>query len=402
MSSLLLRNGRIPGRADPVDLLIDDAGRIERIAPSLQAENVETKDLGLRLVVPGLVDAHQHLDKTRTLAAIPNPAGTLFGAIDAFKRYAATMTAEDITLRAERTLQASLERGTVAIRSHANVDPEAQLRGVEALVALRERWRGRVRVQVVAFLTGGGTKAGAPSREWLEEAMHLGADVVGANPNHADDPEAILDLAFDLAERHGKPIDFHLDEHLDPAVTWFHAVIERTRERRMAGRVVASHCSALSALPAEEAKRVVNGFAETGIGVATLPAANLFLQGRDATRLPPRGLTRVVDLQKAGVTVAAASDNIQDPFVPTGSGDLLEIARWTLLAGHLGFNDLSRAFEMVTAAPARLLGFDDYGLREGARADLLVADAADPADLVASGPLARAVLVGGRVVSGAL
>jgi cytosine deaminase len=107
-------------------------------------------------------------------------------------------------------------------------------------------------------------------------------------------------------------------------------------------------------------------------------------------------------LQKAGVTVAAASDNIQDPFVPSGSGDLLEIARWTLLAGHLGSNDLPRAFDMITTAPARLMGLPDYGIHPGARADLLITDAADPGDLVASGPLARTVLVNGRVVAGTL
>ena len=402
MRALLLRNSRVAGFHGNVDILIATSGRIERIAPSIRAENVETKDLAGKLVVPGLIDAHQHLDKTRTLAAAPNPQGTLMGAINAFKRYAETMTAQDIAARAERTMGASLERGTVAIRTHANVDPEAKLRGVEALVELRERWRERMRVQVVAFLTGGGTKAGAPSRQWMEEALRLGADVIGANPNHADHPEDILDLAFELAERHGKPIDFHLDEHLDATPTYFHGVIERTRARGMAGRVVASHSSALSALEPGEAKRVIDGMADAGVGVVTLPAANLFLQGRDALKLPPRGLTRVVELQKAGVIVAAASDNIQDPFVPTGSGDLLEIARWALLAGHLGFNDLGRAFEMITSAPARLMGFDDYGVREGARADLLVTDAADPCDLVASGPLARAVLMGGRVVSGAL
>jgi cytosine deaminase len=349
------------------------------------------------------VDAHQHLDKTRTLRRISNPDGTLLGAIGAFRAYAVRMSAEDIAARAERTIAACLERGTVAIRTHANVDPECMLRSVEALVALRERSRSRMRLQVVAFLTGGGTQAGAPSREWLEQAMRLGADVVGANPNHAERPLEILDLVFDIAERHGKPIDLHLDEHLDAAHTYFHPVIERTRAHGMAGKVVASHCSALGALEPGEAARVVEGFAAAGIGVITLPAANLFLQGRDAVKLAPRGITRINELQKAGVPVAAGSDNIQDPFVPPGSGDLLEIARWALLAGHLGSNDLGKAFEMVSSTPARLLGLDaDYGLRVGARADLLIAEAEDAPDLVAGGPLARTVLVNGRVVAGAL
>lgn len=232
--------------------------------------------------------------------------------------------------------------------------------------------------------------------------MRLQADVVGANPNHADRPLEILDLVFEIAERHGKPIDLHLDEHLDAAHTYFDAVIERTRAHGMAGKVVASHCSALGALEPREAARVIEGFAAAGIGVVTLPAANLFLQGRDAAKLAPRGLTRVVELQDAGVPVAAASDNIQDPFVPPGSGDLLELARWALLAAHLGSNELGRAFEMVSSAPARLLGLDgEYGIRPGARADLLIAPAEDAADLVASGPLARTVLVNGRVVAGA-
>jgi cytosine deaminase len=395
-----LRNARTP---EPVDVLIGEHGRIERIGPGLQAPGVVAVDLKGRFVSPGLVDAHQHLDKTRTLRRIENPDGTLLGAIGAFRAYALRMDAEDIAARAERTVDACLERGTVAIRTHANVDPECVLRGVEALVALRERVRERMRIQVVAFLTGGGTRATAPSRQWMEEAMRLGADVVGANPNHADEPLAILDLVFDIAERCGKPIDLHLDEHLDADRTYFLAVAERTRAHGMAGKVVASHSSALSSLEPAHAARVIDAFAAAGIGVVTLPAANLFLQGRDAPKLAPRGLTRVVELRRAGVPVAAASDNIQDPFVPPGSGDLLEIARWALLAGHLGSNDLGIAYDMITAAPARLLGLDgDYGVRAGARADLLIAPAEDAHDLVASGPLARTVLVNGRVVAGTL
>jgi len=403
MPALLLRGARVPGHEARLDLLIGEGGRIERLAPRIEAPSgVRTAELAGRLVAPGLVDAHQHLDKTRTLRAVKNPLGTLEGAIAEFARYATTMSAADIVPRAERTMTAALERGTVAIRSHANVDPEAKLRGVEALITLRERWRERLRLQVAPFLTGGATRVGAPAREWMEEALRMGGDVVSANPTHAERPAELLDMLFELAERHGKPIDVHLDEHLDAGRVHFHALIERTRAHGMAGKVVASHCSALSALEPRDAARVVDGFASAGIGVVTLPAANLFLQGRGATKLAPRGLTRVAELQAAGVTVAAASDNIQDPFVPTGSADLLEIGRWALLAGHLGSNDLPRAYEMVTSAPAKLLGFEDYGVREGARADLLITDAIDGADLVASGSLARCVLMNGRIVAGTL
>ena len=113
------------------------------------------------------------------------------------------------------------------------------------------------------------------------------------------------------------------------------------------------------------------------------------------------GLTRVTELLAAGVSVACASGNIQDPFVPTGSGDMLEMARWTLLAGHLGSTGLGHAYAMATTMPAQLLGLGEtYGIHEGARADLVITDAEDAEDLVASGPLDRAVFVGGQLVAG--
>lgn len=199
------------------------------------------------------------------------------------------------------------------------------------------------------------------------------------------------------------PVDLHLDEHLDAGRQLFDAVIARTKARGMAGRVAVGHCSALSAMAPDDAKRVIAGFAEAGIAVITLPAANLFLQGREAPALPPRGLTRVRELIEAGVCVAAASDNIQDPFVPTGTGDMLEIARWTLLAGHLTTAELDRAYAMVTQAPAATMGFGrEYGIHEGARADLMVSDADDVEDLVASGPPVQAVLLEGRLTFGSM
>jgi cytosine deaminase len=403
----LLRGGRIQtnGRSAPErrEILIADNGCITALLkPGEVVADAASIDLDGKLVVAGLVDAHQHLDKSHTLPDVPNPQGTLESAIAAFNQYAARMTHEEIARHAERTLHACMTRGTVAIRTHVNIDTECRLRNIEALLDVRERWRDRVQLQIVAFLTSGGPNA-PEAADWLATALDAGVDVIGGTPNRASDPERFLDMLFDAAVRSGRPIDLHLDEHLDPSMQHFEGVIRRTRTLGLAGRVVASHCSVLSALPPDDAQRLIDGFAEAGIGVVTLPAANLFLQGRHADRLAPRGLTRVNELAKAGVTVACASDNIRDPFVPTGSGDMLEIARWTLLAAHMGSGDLGRAFDMVTDNPARLLGIDhDYGLRSGARADLLITDAHDAADLVAGGSLERAVLFAGKLVAGRL
>src|ERR1700721_4194972 len=179
----------------------------------------------------------------------------------------------------------------------------------------------------------------------------------------------------------------HIDEHLDGAKVLFDELARMTRAYGMAGRVVAGHCSALSAMPPDAARRTIDNLRDAGVGIVTLPAANLFLQGRAADRLPPRGLTRGKELLDAGVAVAAASDNVQDPFVPTGSGDLLEIARWTRLAGQLGLGDLQKTFEMVSATPAVMMGLgEDWGIREGARADILIVRATPMAVLVRGAP----------------
>jgi cytosine deaminase len=404
----LLTGGRVQRhgspRPEPLDIAVAADGRIAEIGPRIDSAAAEAViDLKGRLVVAGLVDAHQHLDKSCTRAVARNPSATLEGASRAYRDYAATATRQDIRDRAGMTLARCLAFGTVAIRSHTNIESQSELRGLEAMIELRDSSRDRMTVQVVAHLTSDAPRLLSKSRHWLEGAIAAGADVIGGVPQYADDPGAFLDILFEYAERSGLPLDLHIDEHLDADNIVFEAVIERTRAHGMQGRVNAGHCCALSVADPDRAKRIVEGARESGISVTTLPAANLFLQGRDGPQPTLRGLAPIQELRAAGVRVAAASDNIQDPFIPTGTGDLLEIARWTLLAGHFGLSDLGAAFDLVSAVPADILGLDkSYGIRPGARADLLITDAQDAADLVASGCLKRTVLVAGRVVAGAL
>ncbi len=404
-AGLLLREARVPVGARAtrtVDILVSTQGRILEIGPRLHAGSVETVDLGGCLAVPGLVDMHQHLDKSSTLAQAPNPDGTLLGAIGAFRAYAEHLEADDIIARAQVTLDRCIAMGASAIRAHTNVDYEMQLRGVDALTRLREANRDRVDVQVVAFITSSAAR-GDPdkARAWLEDALAAGADCIGGVPNLAPDPRRYIDMLLDVAEKHGRMVDLHIDETLDSEARWFDYLVEGTRRRSLGGRVVASHVCALSARPDDDARRAIEAAAEAGVGVCTLPAANLFLQGRGSGHCVPRGLTRVNELLAAGVTVATASDNIQDAFVPVGAGDPLEIARWTILAAHLLEDAAARAFDMVTAAPARLMGLgEQYGLRCGAAANLLLTRCENVEDLVAGGALVRTVLHEGRVVAG--
>lgn len=382
------------------DILVGADGRIIAVEPYLDTSACGAcVDITGMLVTAGFLDAHQHLDKTGVLRFTPNPSGTLQGARDAFAKYARTAGPDDIHKRATRTVERCLSRGTTGIRSHINVDKDAGFHGIETLAGIRDAEKDRITLQLVAFMT----PHPGQDFDWLgkniDGAVAL-ADAVGGTPAVSEYPPRYLDILFSAAVKAGKPVDLHLDEHLKADVHLLDAALERVERFGMQGRTVFSHVSVLSALPRSEFQRIAERLLALDVGVVTLPAANLYLQGRDAEMLPPRGLTRVAELYRAGVTIATASDNIQDPFVPTGSGDMLEIARWTLLAGHLRGDELAAAHRMITTAPARLMGLGkDHGLKAGARADFVVTDCIDTDTLVAGGPDRAFVFSKGRLVS---
>ncbi len=400
---VLIAGGRVistDGSVEKSDILIGTDGRIAAVGQNLDtsADTVRI-DATPCLVSPGFVDMHQHLDKTGVLQFTPNPSGTLQGAREAFAKYARTAGPDDITRRATTTMSRCLSRGTTAIRSHINVDKDAGFNGIEALAQLREAWSDRMTLQLVAFMT----PHPGQDLDWLganiDQAVSF-ADAVGGTPAVSEDPERYMDILFEAAASAGKPVDLHLDEHLDAQDTHLDAALERVEKFGMQGRTVFSHISVLSAMQPEAASDIMQRMIDLNVGAVTLPAANLYLQARDRSVLPPRGLTRVAEMLRGGGQIATASDNIQDPFVPTGTGDMLEIARWTLLAANLMADELQEAYRMITSIPAGLMGLaEDYGVQKGARADLVLTDCDDIDTLVAGGPTQSVVFAQGRFVS---
>jgi cytosine deaminase len=387
------------GRFQTRDILVDDKGTIAELDDRLQVPaGVRTIDATDRLVIPAFIDCHQHLDKTGSLPFTPNPSGTLTGAIQSFGRFARQTTPADIRTRALRTITRCLRRGTTAIRSHVNLDPDAGMVGLEALADVRAELKHAFTLQLVTFLTSGATR----DLEWLRLHGPRGArlgDAIGGTPALSPEPDAYLDGLFRIAADAGLPVDLHMDEHLRPEAALFDKVLSRVETFGMRGRVTLGHCSVLGAMAPGAFERIRDRLLENEVSVVTLPAANLFLQGRDADRLPPRGLTRVRELFEAGVTVATASDNIHDAFVPIGSGDMAEIARWTFVAALFFSDDLPKMFDMITLHPSRVMGLEGFGKIEPGRvADFLIVDATDISDLIATGPFERQVIARGHLV----
>ncbi|MCL6526806.1 MAG: amidohydrolase family protein [Thermaceae bacterium] len=370
MAEPVLRNLRLWGQGAPVDLHLVD-GRIAAIGPASRGTG---EDFGGRAVFPGFVESHCHLDKTLSLglggAGLENRSGTLLEAIELWRGSKATRPKEDFKARARAGIRQAIAQGTTALRSHLDMDLAKGLEVLEAMLELRAEFRGKIDLEFVALGMPGTPEGDALMREALE----MGVDVVGGCPHITPDPEACMRSALDLAERYGKPVDLHMDEHEDPTHLDLEALAEMVLARGLEGRVTSDHNCALTFQPPQVQRRIIAKVARAGLHMISLPAVNLFLQGKGYP--PARGLMPIKALREAGVNVALGSDNVRDPFQPMGNYDLLWQANLAVHAANFAVPQERReALEMVTLAPARILGLEGYGLEVGARADLVIVDA---------------------------
>lgn len=383
---------RQPGAAEAVYDVRVQGGRIASIAP------VAERGPGAGLLLPGLVDAHVHLDKTATFAPAARPPAGLMEAIAQSQADRARWDPQDIARRAEWGLQRAWMHGTVAIRTHVDW-ADAVPMAWDVLGELARAWQGRVRLQR-ANLTGLATLADPAKGPAIAERVARDGGVLGAFilPMAAELTQP-LDAVFGLATRFGLELDFHLDESLDPAARGFDQVVQATERHAYAGRVTCGHGCALGTRPREEVQALLARAAAAGVRLVSLPLTNLFLQDRQPQGTPrQRGLAPVREALAAGLPVAIASDNVVDPFHPYGDYDLLEALRVAVRVGHLD-DPLADQFARVTTEPAAVLGLPHDGLlRVGAPADFVRLAAASAHEWMARAGTAREVWRAGVVI----
>jgi cytosine deaminase len=343
-----------------------------------------------RIVLPAFADPHVHLDKALTADVVENPTGDLAGAIEAWLAFRGSQSSEQIRERARRGALALLRNGATAVRAHVDTGPDLGLRAVEALTGLRTELAGVLDIQVVACaflpLTGRG---GSEVRALAAEALAAGADLLGGAPYLDDDPAGAYDELMAIAIAAGKGLDLHVDETLDPAVFTLPALLERV-EAGFPHPVTVDHVVSLAVQPPAVRAGIAARLAAAGIGVVVPPATNLYLQGRVPGTPTARGLTAIRELLRAGVTVAAGSDNVRDPFNPTGRFDPLETASLLVTAGHLTPDE---ALAAVSGSARALMGLPE------APDEVVALPASSLADAVAAGPAERVVAREGRVVA---
>ncbi len=397
MLDLRLRNARVPGEDAPRAIGI--AGG--KIAPD-EGDAREEIDLGGALVTPALVEPHIHLDAVLTVGEPRhNQGGSLFEGIAIWAERVQSLTVEDVKRRAGEVLRWQLANGVLHVRSHVDVcDPE--LRALRGLVELREEIRGQLDLQIVAFPQQG-IYSFENGERLMREAVRLGADVVGGIPHYEltrEYGERSVRFVAELAAEHGLKVDIHCDETDDEHSRFLEVLAAETIRLGLGGRVTASHTTAMHSYNNAYAYRLIQNLRRAGLHMVTNPLDNAVLQGRFDNYPIRRGHTRVKELLAAGVNVCIGHDSVMDPWYPLGYADPLQAAFVLAHYGKMsGYQELQQLVAMITANPARALGLADYGLHEGARADLVVFAAPSEMDAIRLVAPRRLVLRGGEIVA---
>ncbi len=373
--------------ADATDVLIVD-GTFSAITDAA-LDGVEVIDGEHCLLIPALVEAHTHLDKS--LVGLPwyrNEVGPLLLDKITNERESKVALGIDPRVQSERQAILSMAKGSTFIRSHVDVDTVHGLKGIEGVMATRDKLRGWIDIELVAFPQSG-LMVREGTVELMDQAMQLGCEVVGGlDPCAIDrDPKGHLDAIFALAERYGKPLDIHLHERGEMGCFSMEMIIERTIAHGMQNQVTISHAFCLGHSDRLQIARLTEQLATQGISIMTTAPAS-----------SPAPVVR--ELREAGVTVCSGSDGIRDTWGPFGNACMLERAMFIAQKNNFRRDDeVEVALDVCTHGGADVMGIENYGLAPGCDGDCVLVPGESLTEAVASRPPRRRVLKRGKTIA---
>jgi cytosine/creatinine deaminase len=369
MLDVLIRKANVNGAI--VDIAIKD-GVIVDIDNQIYGDANVVFDAQKRITIPGFVDCHTHLDKCLLTEQQPYQEGTgpQKGALTYEMKK--NFTVEDITVRAEKMINRAIKTGTLHWRTNVDVDGSVGLKGIEALLKLKKKYEKLIHIQVAAFAQEGVFWDGQ-TEVLLEEALKIGADLVGGHTIAKGEGEKHIDFILDLAKKYGVKADFHLDESGNREHYLLPYLSKKIVENNLQGQVNGIHLCTLSALTPEELEEAMKYIEDAQLSVTVAPTA-----------ISTRNIAPVKRVLKTGVPVGLASDNMRDFFNPLGSGDVKQVA---LLLSYLQRfflqEEVEQVFKMITDGGAKVLSLKDYGIKIGATADVTVLDASSVNEVIA-------------------
>jgi cytosine deaminase len=404
-------SGPPPGPVDHDDLvhcdLVIEHGEVAEVAAACSVAAALGPDLDRSLVLPGMLDAHAHLDKGHIVPRARNQTGDLLGAaaVSGPDRRA-RWHADDVRRRLEFGLQTAYAKGVVAIRSHLDSQAPQPSITFPVVKQLREAWAGRVELQpsticpIDTFLTDDG-------RQLADQVADMGGNLGCGTRFVAPMPSLVppefdsaMERIFTLAEERGLNLDMHVDESSDAEARTLIRIARMAVKRGFKGRIVAGHVCALALQTDQFIQETMDACKDAGIEFVSLPAVNLYLQARGANRRTPhwRGVTLLHELKAHGLNVAIGGDNVRDPFHGYGDHDMLENFTQAVKIAHLD-HPHEDWITAVTSVPAAIMQLPQLGrIGQGRGADLIVLKARDWSEMLSRFQADRVVIRHGKAI----
>lgn len=367
---LLIQNARLRS-GKIVDIGIVN-GKIESIKEGLTDSADRKIDAQSRLVTEPHVIAHLHLDKVMTGSVAEESVlseyqagGGPMTAIEVASRVKEHYVESEIISRVRKLLIEAERYGVSHIRAFADVDIKAKLIGINALLKIRQEFKDRIGIQVVAFPQDGILREQG-TEELLYKSMELGADLVGGIPwiEYTDeDSRKHIDIAYEIAIKYDADISMLTDDAADPELRTTEYLASSAIKNGWIGRVAACHARATGLYNEVYHRKLVALLKKAGVGIVTNPHTGPLH-------------VKVKELLNAGVPVALAQDDVNDAYYPYGRCNMLEVA---FLASHLLWmmsgQDREIIYNMITSNAAQVLGIHNYGIVVTGPANLLVLQA---------------------------
>ncbi|OWT80707.1 MULTISPECIES: amidohydrolase family protein [unclassified Achromobacter] len=383
MFDLIVRNAKLwnaDESSGAVDIGVRD-GRYAAIEPELRARAALEVDVAGKLLSPGFVETHIHLDKSCTIERCGcEKARFPHGAMQRVSAIKHTFTVEDVHARARRTLEKCILHGTTLMRTHVEVDPKVGLRGFEGVKALIDEYAWAIDVEI-CVMPQEGLLNNPGTDELMIAALKSGARVVGAAPGFDSDPAGQIRRVFEMAREFDVDVDMHLDTGASGAHLDTRLVCELADKYGWGGRVTVGHVTKVASMPLNEVDELAARMAQSGVALTVLPSTDLYLMGRDQEYNVRRGVVDANYLTQRGVNCSVSSNNILNAFTPYGDGQLIRQANLYANVVQRGNPDEMRdLWTMFTTRAATMMRREDYGIALGAPADFVVVDAANTVD----------------------
>ena len=400
---MLVKNVHIHNREGLWQILIEE-GKISRIFSQNEVFNYsgEILDGEEGVVYPPFVEPHIHLDATQT-AGQPNwnQSGTLFEGIERWSERKSLLSNEDVKSRAWKTLKWQIANGVQYVRTHVDVS-DPTLTALKAMLEVKKEIAPWVDLQIVAFPQEG-ILSYPNGEKLLDQAMEMGADVVGGIPHFEFTREygvESMHIAFDIARKYNKQIDIHCDEIDDEQSRFVETVAALALKYDMGEKVTASHTTAMHSYNNAYASRLFRLLKMSKIHFVANPLVNIHLQGRFDTYPKRRGVTRVKEMLKNNINVCFGHDDVFDPWYPLGTANMLQVLHMGLHVCQLmGYGQINDGLKLVTENSAKALGLTDYGIKEGHSANFIVLPAENGFDAVRRQVPTRYSIRHGKVIS---